>query len=43
MDFRWSTKLSGGTKTHQIAPFIKKFSGGGGMPPDPLDYFEFEF
>ena len=23
------------TKTHQIAPFLKIFSGGGGMPPNP--------
>jgi len=30
MDFRWSRTLSGGPKTHQIAPFISKFSGGGG-------------
>ena len=36
MDFRWSRKLSGGPKTHQIAPFISKFSG---MPPDPPRLF----
>ena len=22
-------------KTHQIAPFLKNFLGGGGMPPNP--------
>jgi len=45
MDFRWSRKLSGSTKTHQIAPFISKFSGGGGgaCPLTPLDYFESTF
>jgi len=44
MDFRWSRKLSGGPKTHQIAPFLKKKISGGGMPPDPpLDYFESTF
>jgi len=41
MDFRWSRKLCGGPKTHQIAPFISKFSGG--HAPDPLDYFESTF
>jgi len=35
MDFRWSRKLSGGPKTHQIAPFISKFSRGGDAPWPP--------
>jgi len=42
MDFRWSRKLSGGRKTHQIAPFISKFSRGA-CPLTPLDYFESTF
>jgi len=42
MDFRWSRKLSGGPKTHQIAPFISKFSGRA-CPLTPLDYFESTF
>jgi len=41
--FRWSRKLSGGPKTHQIAPFISKFSGGGACPLTPLHYFESTF
>jgi len=43
MDFLWSRKLSGGPKTHQIAPFISKILAGRACPLTPLDYFESTF
>jgi len=39
MDFLWSRKLSGGPKTHQIAPFISKNFRGGGHAPWPPRLF----